>query len=229
LADRRILVVAAHPDDEVLGTGATIADLADSGAEVRILILGDGESSRRASEKDKARVQSRADAARRAGRILGVVDISVHDLPDNAFDTVPLLTVIRLIEDELSDFAATDVYTHHGGDLNIDHEITSRAVLTALRPNGGLVPDIYAFEVRSSTDWSDSHGAHPFRPNVWRGVSESAAERKRLALEEYRSEMRPWPHSRSLEAVEALLRHRGAQAGVPAAEAFVLLRSVRTA
>ena len=226
MGERRVLVVAAHPDDEVLGAGGTIASLSDSGAEVRILLLGDGESSRPGIEAVADKVSARGDCARRAAAVLGATGVTVHALPDNAFDTVPLLDVVRLVEAELTLFPASEIYTHHGGDLNIDHEVTCRAVITAARPVDGPGPDLYAFEVRSSTDWSDPLNAYPFRPNTWRALGVDAVARKQAALREYEAEMRPWPHSRSFEAVDTLLRHRGAQVGVAAAEAFAALRVV---
>jgi LmbE family N-acetylglucosaminyl deacetylase len=151
----------------------------------------------------------------------------MYSFPDNGFDSVPLLELIYVIEDEIAAFAPDRIYTHHIGDLSRDHELTCRAVLTAVRPDVGLVPDVYSFEIRSSTDWSDSLGsAVAFRPNVWHELDEDLVAAKQQALAPYKDEMRAWPHSRSFEAVNFLLRHRGAQVGVLAAEAFVLLRHV---
>ena len=235
MAERRVLVVAAHGDDEVLGAGGTIAWHCRRGDEVRICILSDSveapaglEIRRRTSPtRLSADAPDRRSCAEQAAAVLGVSSLAMHSFPDNGFDSVPLLEIIYVVEDEIAAFAPDRIYTHHIGDLSRDHELTCRAVLTAVRPDVGMVPDVYSFEVRSSTDWSDSLGsAAAFRPNVWHELDEDLVAAKQQALAPYKAEMRAWPHSRSFEAVNFLLRHRGAQAGAPAAEAFVLLRRV---
>ncbi len=163
-----------------------------------------------------------------AAAVLGVESFVMHSFPDNAFDSVPLLNLIYVVEDEVAGFRPDRIYTHHLGDLSRDHSLTCQAVLTSVRPDVGQVPDLYSFEVRSSTDWSDPLGAaRAFTPNVWHGLDEELVATKMLALSSYKDEMRAWPHSRSFEALESLLRHRGAQVGLAAAEAFMLLRRVR--
>lgn len=223
----RLLVVAAHPDDEVLGVGGSIAAHTANGDEVHILVLGEGQTSREESPGDRQAIAELQIAARQAASHLGA-EISFCGLPDNAFDSVPLLDVIRPIERSIATIQPEVIYTHHVGDLNIDHQRTCRAVLTASRPVGGFVPDVLSFEVRSSTDWADGLGTAPaFQPNIWNVLTPSQCRAKLAALRFYHQEMRPWPHSRSLEAIEALWRHRGAQVGAEAAEALVMLRSIR--
>jgi len=228
-AERRILVVAAHPDDEILGAGATMAMHVSCGDHVGVLILGEGERSRApaGAAVDDA-VTQLGILAERAAAAVGAELLERREFPDNAFDTVPLLEIVRSIEQVVERYHPALVYTHFGGDLNIDHELTCRAVVTATRPVRAGSPDLLSFEVRSSTDWADAmHPSRSFQPNTWVAASDDAVDRKFAALRVYEREMRPFPHSRSYEAARALLRHRGAQAGVAAAEAFVLLRSIR--
>lgn len=226
---RRVLVVAAHPDDEILGAAGTMAMHARAGDHVSILILGGGEESRGAPRADaEAAKASLAHAAHEAAGVVGAELLAVQDLPDNAFDSVPLLKIVKLVEAFLERTDPDAIYTHHAGDLNIDHQLTCRAVITGSRAQGGRTPDIYSFEVRSATDYGDAlPSLVPFRPNVWRVLDAEAVAAKMLALKAYSNEMRAWPHSRSMRAVQALLEHRGAQVGVPAAEALMLLRQVR--
>ena len=229
-------MIAAHGDDEVLGAGATLAWHSRRGDNVRICILSDSEQAPADLEirrrQSPSRLTTTASLRRlgteEAAAALGAESFAVYSFPDNGFDSLPLLTLIYTIEDEISAFRPDRIYTHHIGDLSRDHELTCRAVLTAVRPDVGPVPEVYSFEVRSSTDWADPLGSSvPFRPNVWHAVTEDLVEAKRVALSAYKAEMRAWPHSRSFEAVDFLLRHRGAQVGATAAEAFTLLRQVR--
>lgn len=230
-APKRILVVAAHPDDEVLGCGATVARLAQQGHELHIAILGEGVTSRYPRREDAgpallARLQ---DHARQAGRMLGAAEVSLHGLPDNRFDTVPLLEVAKIVEELVARIAPRVIYTHHFGDLNIDHVVVHRAVLTATRPTAGqTVHDIYSFEVPSSTEWAFSQHGAAFRPNVFVDVA-GTLETKIQALQCYDTETRAFPHPRSPEALRAIAARWGTVAGCDAAEAFELVRAVRPA
>lgn len=223
-----IWVIAAHADDEVLGCGGTICRHRREGDEVSVLFLTDGVGARR-PEDGGAAAQRRAAATKRALAELGVEDFACLDLPDNALDTVPLLEVVRAIAVFGEGRSLPDViYTHHGGDLNVDHQIALRAVLTRFRPQPGEPgpEQILSFEVPSSTGWFGSSSASAFVPNLYSDIS-MTWEAKRHALEAYAEEMRPWPHARSLAGVEHLARLRGATVGVDAAEAFVVERIVR--
>lgn len=225
----RVLVVAAHPDDEVLGCGATIARHADAGDEVHVLILGEGSTSRspRREDADRAEVERLRGMAAAAGDVLGVKTVTVLDLPDNRFDTVPLLDVVKRVEEEVARREPELVYTHHGGDLNVDHGVVFRAVLTATRPVPGCgVRTVLAFEVPSSTEWAFGQLEPRFAPNHFVGVAETL-ERKVAALREYDGELREFPHPRSAGGLEALARRWGSAVGLPAAEAFVTARDVR--
>jgi LmbE family N-acetylglucosaminyl deacetylase len=224
-----VLVVAAHPDDEVLGCGATIARLAREGASVHIAILGEGITSRYAdaTEADPAELESLHKRAHDVAKLLDAKGLSLHKLPDNRFDTVPLLEVVKTVESLVVKHKPEVIYTHHGGDLNVDHQITFRAVLTATRPvPGQTVREILAFEVPSSTEWG-FQGLEPvFRPNVFTDIT-GTLELKLRAMERYESEAREFPHPRSRQALEAIARRWGSVAGFAAAEAFELIRSLR--
>ena len=224
-----VLVVAAHPDDEVLGCGATLARHAREGTDVHILILAEGITSRddardtagRAAELDALR-----DAARHAAAALGAHPPVFGGFPDNRMDTVALIDVVKQVEKLVAEIRPTVIYTHHPGDLNVDHGIVARAVLTACRPLPGAdVRAIYAFEVLSSTEWAPESLAAPFAPSRWVSVA-PFLDAKIAALNAYAGEMRPFPHARSIEAVRALAALRGAQCGHIAAEAFSVLREV---
>ena len=222
----RILTVAAHPDDEVLGCGGTLALFAEKGTEVYILILGEGVTSRDRKRDPGARreeIKALREAAREAANILGAREIFFEDLPDNRFDSLDFLDLVKLVEEHLGRIRPQTIFTHFPGDLNLDHALTARAVLTAARPLPETsVRRIYAFEVPSSTEWNFTEA---FRPNAYFDISDTLS-RKLEALKCYRQELRNFPHPRSLEGVEILARHRGMETGVPAAEAFVLLRSL---
>lgn|SRR5581483_7553384 len=220
-----VLIVAAHPDDEVLGCGGTAARLVREGHTVSISILGEGMTSR--SKADRSPLTELHACARRAAEIIGAKDLALHGLPDNRFDTLPLLDMVKIVEERIARLRPEIVYTHHGGDLNVDHQITHRAVLTATRPvEGHTVRELYTFEIASSTEWAFQRIEPVFRPNVFVNIAREL-KNKTAAMAAYVSESRPFPHPRSSEALEAAARRWGSVAGCAAAEAFELIRSVR--
>lgn len=223
-SSKSVLVVAAHTDDEALGCGGTLARHAALGDRVSALFMTNGVGARgQATDEHAAR---RAAAAEKAGAALGIGKHFTSAFPDNAMDTVPLLEIVRAIEAVIADVRPDVIYTHHCGDLNVDHVLTARAVLTACRPQPGFsVAEIYAFEVPSSTEWAGPRVESAFIPSHFVDVSDHWAA-KRDALEAYREEMRPAPHSRSMEALSALSTWRGAQVGMHRAEAFESLRTL---
>jgi LmbE family N-acetylglucosaminyl deacetylase len=224
-----VFIVAAHPDDEVLGCGGSIARHADAGDHVQVLIVAEGATSRQ-QQRDRGQVNADlsdlARAAQKAGEILGALGVELLDLPDNRLDSLDRLDLIKLIEARIESYQPQIVYTHHSGDVNVDHRRLHEAVVTACRPTPGhCVRRLLSFEVASSTEWQPPGSAPAFQPNWFVDIS-AQWERKQLALEAYASEMRPWPHARSIQALEHLARWRGAQVGVEAAEAFCLLRQL---
>lgn len=224
-----VLVVAAHPDDEVLGCGGTIAHHADTGDQVQVLIVAEGATSRlqqRDREQATDELSALAQATQQAGAILGAQGVELLDLPDNRLDSLDRLDLIKHIEERIARHQPQVVYVHHAGDVNVDHRRLHEAVVTACRPiPGQQVRRLLSFEVASSTEWQPPGSSPAFQPNWFVDIS-AQWPRKREALEVYASEMRPWPHARSLEALEHLARWRGAQVGVEAAEAFCLLRQL---
>jgi N-acetylglucosamine malate deacetylase 1 len=218
-----VLVVAAHPDDEVLGCGGTIARMADEGRNVHVLLLADGETSR---DSELLGVDAREKAAQRAGSILGCSTVTALGLPDNRLDSLDLLDVVKEIEKLVHDLRPSTVLTHHVGDVNVDHRITHEAVISACRSKPGHpVRELLFFEVVSSTEWRPAGSGRAFEPNWFVDVSRTWP-RKLEALKAYEAELERFPHPRSFEAVEALARVRGATVGVGVAEAFVLGRTL---
>ena len=220
----RVLVVAGHPDDEVLGCGATAARWASEGAIIHTLIVGEGAMSREGADREHVERLRAASVA--AAVSLGVAAPFLRGLPDNRLDTLPLLDLVRLVEQAIAATTPDTVLTHFPGDLNVDHRLVASAVLAATRPGPSAVREVLAFEVASSTEWA--FGSPAFAPNVFVDVAGAPLAAKLGALEaHYAEELRPFPHPRSLEALRALAAWRGATAGVVAAEAFMLLRGVR--
>jgi LmbE family N-acetylglucosaminyl deacetylase len=225
---KSILVIAAHPDDEVLGCGGTIAKLAANGARVNILILATGLTSRKGfcPEKSADALGVHYERAKQAGRLLGAASVDFADFPDQRLDTLPLLDITQRIEAEVEATNPDTIFTHHGGDLNMDHEVVYRATLTATRPTvGGRVTAVYSYEVPSSTEWAFQKFTPQFRPSVFHDVSATLAY-KIQAMQIYESEVRSFPHPRSPEALEAIARRWGSVVGLPAAEAFELVREI---
>jgi LmbE family N-acetylglucosaminyl deacetylase len=220
-----VLVVAAHPDDEVLGCGGAMARHRQAGDRVAVLILADGITSRGGGDAE-ARIGERRQAAQDANAILGVTDVTLLSYPDNRMDAVALLDVAQEIERVMARCRPTVVYTHHAGDVNVDHTRTHEAVLAACRPQPGqTVRRLLFFETPSSTEWRPPGSAAIFAPNWFVDIG-GTLEAKLKAVAAYHAELREFPHPRSLAAIEHLARWRGASAGLAAAEAFALGRQV---
>jgi N-acetylglucosamine malate deacetylase 1 len=224
-----VAVVAAHPDDEVLGCGGTLARLASEGHAVRILLISDGQTSRVVKSGEpsvESILVARNAAATAACKILGASSVEILGLPDNRLDGVELLDVVRHIEDFVQRHRPSLLLTHHCGDVNIDHRVVHDAVISACRPQPGYpVRELLFFEVPSSTEWRPAGSLYAFNPNYFVDVSKTLSK-KLEALNAYADELRPFPHPRSLKAVSALAHWRGATVGVEAAEAFVLGRNI---
>lgn len=222
-----ILVIAAHPDDEVLGCGGTIAQLANDGHDVYSLILGEGITSRSNKEspkKQKIKLERLKKQAIMAGKILGVKKTFFAEFPDNCFDEASLLAVVKKVEEIRNQVLPTVIYTHSNSDLNIDHKITYEAVITAFRPlPGEIIKQIYSFEILSSTEWNYPAA---FVPNVYVDVT-NTVELKKKAMRKYLGELKLWPHPRSLKGIDVLSQKRGMETGLRYAEAFQLVRDIR--
>ena len=224
---KKILVVVSHPDDEVLGCGATLARLIKEGYEANTLILGEGVTSRDKKRDTKNRnkeILALKEQAKKANKILGVKEVFFYDLPDNRFDTIPLLEIIKAIEEVKFKVKPDIIFTHYGKDLNIDHQITYNAVITAARPiKGETVKEIYSFEIPSSTDWS-----YPlsFSPNVFFDVTETI-DIKLKALHVYKSEIRDFTHPRSEEFIRLNSKLWGVKVGLTNAEVFQSIRIIK--
>jgi LmbE family N-acetylglucosaminyl deacetylase len=224
----RILIVAAHPDDETLGCGGLIAKLG-SAASVRVVFLAEGttcryEPNQIGSAAALADIAARADSARRALDVLGVREAAFYDHPCGRLDQVPILELNQIIEKEIANHSPDTVLTHSEHDVNNDHRIVCRSVSMATRPVGShQVPTLMCFETPSSTEWSF---ISPFEPNHFELLSVEDLALKWKALACYESETQEYPHPRSREGIETLARYRGMQVGVPYAEAFRIVRTV---
>jgi len=224
-----VLVVAAHPDDELLGCGGTAARLAKEGHSVFFAILGEGLTSRVVQRTDVApsALKGLSSCSQRVADLLGVKELSLHGLPDNRFDSLPLLDIIKIVEGLIERWRPTAIYTHHGGDLNVDHQVVCRAVLTATRPvEGHPVKELYLFEVASSTEWAFQQLLPVFKPNVFVDIEETLSL-KLEGMRRYDSEARVFPHPRSTEALTAIAQRWGSVVGRKAAEAFEAVRLIR--
>ena len=218
-----VLIVAAHTDDEVIGCAGTIARHVAAGDTVNIVYMADGVTSRDGYQNEELLLRQKA--ATEAQAVLGCSNVFSLGFPDNRMDTLSILDVVKPLEEIIQEFKPVSVYTHHYGDLNVDHRVTHQAVMTACRPlPGSSVKQIYTFEVMSSTEWA-SPGNLPFLKNYYVDIS-AFMGMKREALNAYALEMREAPHSRSIENIMYLAQHNGHCVGVDAAEAFMLMRYI---
>ena len=226
MANANVAVIVAHPDDEVLAFGGTMYRHADDGDTVSTLILATGLASRNDTDAidDSALAELREDAAK-ANRLLGVSDLQFGDFPDNRMDTVPLLDVVKRVQAFIQQKQPQVVYSHHDGDLNIDHGVVARAVLTACRPvPGSAVRYLFSGEILSSTEYGFPETR--FAPNCYVGI-EDQLSRKCEAMNLYGGEVREWPHPRSADAIKHQARLRGSECGYEAAEGMSLIRAVQ--
>lgn len=223
----RKLVLAAHPDDEVLGCGGLLHASVAAGDLVRVVILGEGSSCRFCSPDAlgvAVEIEDRRRAASLAMARLGVTDIRFGDLPCGRFDTIPILEINKLIEEELDSFRPDEVYTHSELDANNDHRLVARSTIMSSRPIGSrLVPRVFAYEVLSSSEWSFTS---TFAPNHYVKLSIGDLEAKIDALECYSTEIKAFPFPRSREGIRVLAQWRGMQCGTSHAESFSLIRSI---
>jgi LmbE family N-acetylglucosaminyl deacetylase len=233
----KILVIVAHPDDEVLGAGGVILKHIQSGDEVKIIIMATGIMARRKSGlknettysipnselvKMKKEIESLKKDAIRAAKMLSVTDISFYNLPDNEMDSISLLKVVKIIESEIKNKKPDRIYTHHKHDLNIDHRIVFQACLTASRPINNKSIDLISFEVPSSTEWNYPN---TFSPNYFVCINKQLSK-KMKAMKCYKTELEKFPHTRSLEYIKINANRWGAISGNTSAEAFEIIRKI---
>ncbi|XHX80844.1 MAG: PIG-L deacetylase family protein [Stenomitos frigidus ULC029] len=215
----KILVIAAHPDDEVLGCGGTIAKAVQAGHEVQVLHLTTVTTAR-------GDVDTRERAIKKAAGVLGCTTC-LFSFSDQRFDQLPLLTLTKTLEQVLTHFKPDVVYTHHISDLNQDHQAVARASLIATRPlPGSTIKEVLMYPVLSSTEQSFGLLQPTFRPNVFTDI-DTTFSAKLGAMRCYESELREYPHPRSIAAIGGEARHYGSMVGIKFAEAFELVRSVR--
>ena len=221
---RRVLVVAAHCDDEILGVGGTVARHVAEGDECALAVVADSASVR----YDEGTVESVRDCAREAARRLGVSDLRFGGFPDQRLDALPLVEIVTWVEKVLRDVQPRVVYTHHRGDVNRDHQLVYEATLTAARPySAPWVERLLSFETPSASEWSGPQLDLAFVPNVFVDIGGEPLERKLHAMAAYATELRDAPHPRSLEALRTRAGYWGSLAGMAAAEPFALIRELR--
>ena len=231
LRNKKIMLVVAHPDDELLGLGASMYRLINEySCSVKVIILGEGITSRsdgRNTEKWKQELSVHRENIENARLAIGYESVAIHDFPDNRFDSVALLDIIKVIEKEKKYFQPDIIFTHHGGDVNIDHQRTFEAVITCCRPmQDEKVTAIITFETPSGTEWRASTDPKHFIPNWFIEVSESGLKAKIKGMECYEFEKREYPHPRSPEALKIQAQRWGIVIGKKLAEAFTIVRAI---
>lgn len=219
---KKIMVIVAHPDDEVFGCGGTLLKHSMSGDEIHIVTLTDGVSSRGSSDGIMKRNESLCNVVKDLKATL-----STFNFKDNELDSYSLLEIVKVIENEILMFLPSIIYTHHIGDLNIDHQICHKAVITACRPQPKTcVKEIYAFEINSSTEWNTPSYPFFFMPNYYVDITDVAYDKYKL-INHYDQELREYPHIRSLEGLKIKDQMRGMQSGLENAEAFNVVRIIK--
>lgn len=225
------MIVVAHPDDELLGLGASMNKLiTEYSITAHVIILGEGITSR-SDNRDIRKWESELAVHKQnignAQKAIGYQSVSIYDFPDNRFDTVALLDIIKVIEKEKSQFNPEIIFTHHGGDVNIDHQRSFEAVLTACRPMAQeRVKTIVTFETPSGTEWRASSDPKHFIPNLFISVTEDNLNAKIKGMESYEFEKRTYPHPRSPQALKIQAQRWGVLIGANFAEAFQIIRMI---
>jgi N-acetylglucosamine malate deacetylase 1 len=223
---KKVLVVAAHPDDEILGCGGTMIRHVDEGDEVHVVFMADGVTSRSSKETLLDEINKRKKSAIEACKIVGTQQPVFLGLLDNQMDTYSMLEITQKLEKIIIKIEPNIVYTHNNKDLNIDHQLTHKAVMTACRPQPKRsVSKIYSFEILSSTGWGSSTTENVFTPNMYVDITKEW-KKKLTTLGCYNNEVKSFPHARSYKSIEALAVYRGSHVGVDSAEAFYLERGV---
>lgn len=222
----KYLIIVAHPDDDILGCGGTLSKLAKKNS-IKIIFLGEGSSCRFNFQSTKQNIIKKAiltreKSAKKALRYLGIKNYEFYNLPCGRLDTIPILEINKIIENEIKKFVPDIIFTHSENDCNNDHRIVFRSTMMATRPLGkNIVKKLFSFEILSSSEWNYTS---EFGPNYFEILSEQNVKAKWGALSYYKSEIQKFPHPRSKEGVYNLAKLRGSQAGEKYAEAFKLIR-----
>lgn len=217
MGKRNVLVIAAHPDDELLGCGGTVALHARAGDRVTACIVCEGESLRYGAGGVNQRSHTQ-----RAAEVLGFAGVTNLGFPDQRLETLPLTEVITPLERVVREVRPHVIYCQHGGDVNLDHQLVFKAALVATRPTEEFIESVYAFDTASSTEWAFPR---TFVPDTWVDIS-STLEAKLRAMACYESEVRDYPHPRSIEALRHRAKAWGNQSCLDAAEVFMTVRRV---
>jgi len=221
----KILVIAAHFDDEVYGCGGTISKFVREGHKVHVCILTDSCSSQY-TDRANEMIAQKKEESQIVNNIFGIEKTYTFDFPDMQLDTIPHVELNRAIEQCIRDIKPTIVYTHHGGDINKDHRLVFDSTMVAVRPmEGSSVKRVLCYEVPSSTEWTPHTPSNMFSPNVFVDI-EDVINKKIDAIKAYNSELREYPHPRSVENVINQAHLRGASVGLKAAECFMLIREI---
>ncbi|MBR1495699.1 MAG: PIG-L family deacetylase [Acidaminococcaceae bacterium] len=229
MENEKILVIAAHPDDEVLGAGGTIAKYTAQGADVAVLIVTDGSTSQyRNDSKLLEIIEAKRKETVNCAAVLGVKHIFYGGLPDMKLDVTPHIEINQVIENVIDIFQPNTVFTHFFGDINKDHQRVSESTLVACRPTAGqCVKRVFLYSVPSSTEWNIQVPTTIFIPNWYENISGEYAEKKYKAMECYKTELREFPHPRSIQYLRVTDMAEGNRVGLLAAESFMLVRSVK--
>lgn len=224
----RILVVAAHPDDEVLGLGGTIAKYSRAGTEIALLIVTDGSSSQYRDNPDLPEIlAAKKQETARCANLLGISRVLYGNLPDMRLDVTPHVQINQVIESVIDSFQPTWVFTHFPGDVNADHQRVAHSTLVACRPTAGqCVKKLLFYSVPSATEWNAPSASNAFLPNVFMDITGPCADLKYRAFACYETELRPYPHPRSVQYLQTADTAVGNRVGLSAAEAFMLVRSI---
>jgi LmbE family N-acetylglucosaminyl deacetylase len=229
--NKRIMIVVAHPDDELLGLGGTMNRLIkEFNVITHVVILGEGITSR-SDQRDLATWEKELKRHKEnivsAQECIGYHGVSTYDFPDNRFDTVALLDIVKVIENEKANFQPDIIFTHHGGDVNIDHQRTFEGVITATRPmTDEKVKTIICFETASGTEWRANTDPKHFLPNFFVSLDVKHINAKIMGMESYEFEKRVYPHPRSPESLTIQAQRWGISIGVNYAEAFAIIRTI---
>ena len=227
--NKRIMIVAAHPDDELLGLGASMHKwIREENVTTHVVILGEGITSRsevRNVDEWKDVLEKHHQNMYSAAKIIGYHSVKSYNFSDNRFDSHALLDIVKVVEHEKENFQPDIILTHHGGDLNIDHQLTFQAVMTATRPmQEECVKAVITFETSSATEWQATCDPRTFTPNLFMEISEEDLQAKIDAMAAYQYETREFPHPRSAEALRIMAQYRGYTVGKKLAEAFQIIR-----